>query len=103
MHQAVESLAFGLAAFVEGIGLGFSVLAAALALAFLLLAIGALNLQVATDLVSRAFTYLLPSGASFSIARAATIQSALDLYGANSAVGRAIAQAWEAVGVGPFE
>ena len=47
----------------------------------------------------RAFTQLLPSDATFSIARAATIQAARDLYGGNSAAERAVTQAWTAVGV----
>jgi Zn-dependent metalloprotease len=47
----------------------------------------------------RAFVYLLPSTADFAMAREATIQSAGDLYGPDSAAARAIAQAWEAVGV----
>lgn len=47
----------------------------------------------------RAFTQLLPAGATFAIARAGTIQAARDLYGASSAVTRAVEQAWSAVGV----
>jgi thermolysin len=47
----------------------------------------------------RAFTQLLPSNATFSVARAATIQAAQDLYGGNSAALRAVTQAWTAVGV----
>jgi thermolysin len=47
----------------------------------------------------RAFTLLLPANATFSIARAATIQAARDLYGANSTAERALAAAWTAVGV----
>jgi thermolysin len=47
----------------------------------------------------RGFTQLLPSNATFSIARAATIQAARDLYGAGSAPERAVTQAWTAVGV----
>jgi len=47
----------------------------------------------------RAFVYLLPSNATFSMARTATIQSARDLFGAGSAVERAVAEAWSAVGV----
>jgi thermolysin len=47
----------------------------------------------------RAFAYLLPSAAGFAVARAATIQSATDLYGAGSPAASAIAQAWSAVGV----
>lgn len=47
----------------------------------------------------RAFTQLLPVRATFAQARAATIQSARDLYASNGAVERAIADAWTAVGV----
>lgn len=47
----------------------------------------------------RAFVYLLPSNATFATARAATLQSARELFGAGSAVERAVAQAWSAVGV----
>jgi Zn-dependent metalloprotease len=47
----------------------------------------------------RAFVYMLPSGATFDTARAATIQSAHDLYGAGSVAALAIEQAWAAVGV----
>ncbi len=47
----------------------------------------------------RAFVYLLPSGATFADARAATLQSARDLFGAGSAAEPAIAQAWAAVGI----
>ena len=41
----------------------------------------------------------MPSDANFSVARAATIQSARDLYGAGSTAERAVAEAWTAVGV----
>lgn len=47
----------------------------------------------------RAFTQMLPANASFSVARAATIQAAQDLYGGGSAAVRAVTQAWTAVGV----
>jgi bacillolysin len=47
----------------------------------------------------RAFTQLLPSNATFSVARAATLQAARDLYGAGSAAERSVTQAWTAVGV----
>jgi Zn-dependent metalloprotease len=47
----------------------------------------------------RALTVLLPSSATFALTRAATIQAARDLFGANSAAERAITQAWDAVGV----
>ena len=47
----------------------------------------------------RAFTLLLPSNATFPLARAATIQAARDLYGLGSDTERAVTQAWTAVGV----
>jgi thermolysin len=47
----------------------------------------------------RAFTMFLPPNATFSIARAATIQAARDLYGGGSAAERAVIGAWTAVGV----
>jgi Zn-dependent metalloprotease len=47
----------------------------------------------------RAFVFLMPPRAGFATARAATLQSARDLYGAGSAAERALAQAWTAVGV----
>jgi thermolysin len=47
----------------------------------------------------RAFTALMPSAATFAVARAATLQSARDLYGAGSGPERALAAAWSAVGV----
>ena len=47
----------------------------------------------------RAFTQMLPSNATFAVARAATIQAARDLDGSNSAAERAVTQAWTAVGV----
>jgi len=55
------------------------------------------RLQIETT-IYRAFTQL-PSNATFSVARAATIQAARDLYGVGSAAERAITQAWDAVGV----
>ena len=47
----------------------------------------------------RAFTQLMPANSTFATARAATIQAARDLYGANSPAERAVTQAWTAVGV----
>jgi bacillolysin len=47
----------------------------------------------------RAFTLMLPPRANFAMARAATLQSARDLYGGGSPAERAVAQAWAAVGV----
>jgi thermolysin len=61
--------------------------------------VGAANREQIEKVFYRAFTELLPANATFSVARAATIQSARDLYGAGSAAERAVAQAWSAVGV----
>lgn len=61
--------------------------------------VGAANREQIEKVFYRAFTLLLPSSATFSIARAATVQSARDLYGGGSAAERAVAQAWAAVGV----
>ena len=47
----------------------------------------------------RAFAQLMPSNATYAVARAVTIQAARDLYGAGSAAERAVTQAWTAVGV----
>ena len=47
----------------------------------------------------RAFTMMLPSDATFSVARAATIQAARDLFGVGNKVEQAITDAWTAVGV----
>lgn len=61
--------------------------------------VGAANREQIEKSFYRAFTFLLPASANFSTARAATIQAARDLYGANSAAANAITQAWTAVGV----
>ncbi len=61
--------------------------------------VGAANREQIEKVFYRAFTQLLPSDATFAIARAATIQAARDLYGAGSAAERAVTQAWTAVGV----
>jgi bacillolysin len=47
----------------------------------------------------RAFTAFLTPSATFSQARAATIQAARELYGSSPAVEAAVTQAWNAVGV----
>src|SRR4051794_3306425 len=60
--------------------------------------VGAANRQQIENVFYRAFTLLMPSGATFAIARQATIRAAQDLYGASSAAAVAIAQAWTAVG-----
>ena len=61
--------------------------------------VGAANRDQIEKVFYRGFTQLLPSNATFSTARAATIQAARDLYGAGSTVERAVIQAWTAVGV----
>jgi bacillolysin len=61
--------------------------------------VGGVNRQQIENVFYRAFTELLPSSATFGIARAATIQAARDLYGVNSSPERAVTEAWTAVGV----
>jgi thermolysin len=61
--------------------------------------VGSANREQIEKVFYRAFTLMLNANATFSIARAATIQSARDLYGAGSGPERAITQAWTAVGV----
>ena len=61
--------------------------------------VGASNRDQIERAFYRAFVYMLPSGATFKTARDATIQSAHDLYGAESTAVRALEQAWTAVGV----
>jgi bacillolysin len=61
--------------------------------------VGAQNREQIEKVFYRAFTFLMPSNATFSTARAATIQASRDVYGSNSAAERAITQAWTAVGV----
>jgi thermolysin len=60
--------------------------------------VGAANRAQIERAFFRGFT-TLPATATFSTARAKTIQSARDLYGVGSAVETAITQAWTAVGV----
>ena len=61
--------------------------------------VGSANREQIEKVFYRAFTELMPSNATFAVARAATIQSARDLYGSNSTAERAVTQAWSAVGV----
>jgi Zn-dependent metalloprotease len=61
--------------------------------------VGGANREQIERVFYRAFTQMLPANATFSVARAATLQSARDLFGANSAAERALTQAWTAVGV----
>jgi bacillolysin len=61
--------------------------------------VGANNREQIEKIFYRAFTQLMPANSTFSVARAATIQAARDLYGSNSAAERAVTSAWTAVGV----
>ncbi len=61
--------------------------------------VGAANREQIENVFYRAFTQLMPAGATFAVARAATVQAARDLYGTDSAAERAVVQAWTAVGV----
>ena len=61
--------------------------------------VGAANREKIEKVFYRGFTQFLPANATFSMARAATLQAARDLYGAGGDVERAIEQAWTAVGV----
>jgi thermolysin len=61
--------------------------------------VGSPNREQIEKVFYRAFTTMLPASANFATARAATIQSARDLYGAGSPAERAVSQAWSAVGV----
>jgi Zn-dependent metalloprotease len=61
--------------------------------------VGGANRDQIEKVFYRGFTFLLPSNATFSVACAATIQAARDLYGAGSPTARAVIQAWTAVGV----
>ena len=61
--------------------------------------VGAVNRDQIEQVFYRAFTVLMTREADFGAARDATIQSALDLYGAGSAAELAVRQAWTAVGV----
>lgn len=61
--------------------------------------VGAANREQIERVFFRAFTQMLPVRATFSQARAATIQSARDLYPSSAAVERAVTDAWTAVGV----
>ena len=61
--------------------------------------VGAANREQIEKVFYRAFVFMLPSNATFSVARAATIQAARDLYGAGSTAEQAVTEAWTAVGV----
>jgi thermolysin len=61
--------------------------------------VGSANREQMENVFYRAFTQMLPSSATFALARAATIQASRDLYGGGSNAERAVTQAWSAVGV----
>jgi bacillolysin len=61
--------------------------------------VGAANREQIERVFYRGFTSFLPPSASFSQARAATIQAARELYGQGSPAETAVTQAWNAVGV----
>jgi len=61
--------------------------------------VGSANREQIETAFYRAVAQLLPADATFTMARAATIQAARDLYGPVSAAERALTEAWNAVGV----
>ena len=61
--------------------------------------VGAANREQIERIFYRAFTTFLPPSATFSQARAATIQAARELYSPGSPAETAVIQAWNAVGV----
>jgi len=61
--------------------------------------VGAANREQIERVFYRAFTAFLPPSATFSQARAATIQAARELYNPGSSAETAVIQAWNAVGV----
>ena len=61
--------------------------------------VGGSNREQIEKVFFRAFVYMLPSNATFHIARLATLQAARELYGSGSPAERAVSEAWTAVGV----
>jgi bacillolysin len=61
--------------------------------------VGAANREQIEKVYYRAFAQLMPSNATFSMARAITLQAAQDLYGVNSPPYNAVRDGWTAVGV----
>ncbi|HZR25326.1 MAG TPA: M4 family metallopeptidase [Vicinamibacterales bacterium] len=61
--------------------------------------VGSSNREQIEKIFYRAFAQLMPSNATFSSARAITLQAAQDLYGLNSTPYNAVRNAWTAVGV----
>ena len=60
--------------------------------------VGRDQMQKVAEAIFRGFVFLLPSNATFALARAATLQSAQDLD-PTGALRNALAEAWRAVGV----
>src|SRR5919202_3669015 len=56
--------------------------------------VGVANREQIEKTFYRGFTQLMPANATYSVARAVTIQAARDLYGTGSAAERAVTQAW---------
>jgi Zn-dependent metalloprotease len=61
--------------------------------------VGAARRRDIEQVIYRAWVYLLPAECTFTMARAATRQSARDLFGEGSDAERALEQAWTAVGI----
>ena len=61
--------------------------------------VGGANRDQIEQVFYRAFTQLMPAASTFSVARAATIQAARDLFGSGSAAERVLVEAWTATGV----
>jgi bacillolysin len=61
--------------------------------------VGGSNREQIEKIFYRAWVYKLPSNATYSTARSATIVAARELYGRGSTAETAIIQAWDAVGV----
>jgi bacillolysin len=61
--------------------------------------VGGANREQIEKVYYRAFVQLMPSNATFSMARAITLQAAQDLYGVNSPPYNAVRDGWTAVGV----
>ena len=55
--------------------------------------VGQANREQIEKVMYRAFTQLMPSNATFAVARAVTIQAATDLYGTGSAAVRVVSSA----------
>ncbi len=61
--------------------------------------VGQGNIERMEKIFYRAWVFLMPANATFGDARAATLQAASDLYGANSSDRAQVLAAWNAVGV----